>query len=218
MSASAHPRRIMVVDDHPTFRLGLRALLDTSADLAICGEAGDVKSARQGLATHRPELVLVDLALGDESGLELVGEICEAEPAMPVLVLSMRDEQLYAERALEAGARGYLMKDTPGDQILTAIRDALADRVVLSPSVTQQLIRRKVRGGRADESPLRQLSNRQLQVFELLGLGHQTREIAAKLYVSPKTIETHIAAIKRRLGLSRLEALRKQAIVWVNTA
>jgi DNA-binding NarL/FixJ family response regulator len=218
MSGRARPRMVMVVDDHPTFRLGLRALLDSSADLAICGEADDIRSAREGLGTHRPELVLVDLALGDESGLELVREICEAEPTLPVLVLSMRDEQLYAERALEAGACGYLMKTTPGDQILTAIRDGLADRVVLSPSVTQQLIRRKVRGGRADQSPLSQLSNRQLQVFELLGLGHQTRDIAAKLYVSPKTVETHIAAIKRRLGLSRLEELRKQAIVWVNTA
>jgi len=128
----------------------------------------------------------------------------------------MRDEGLYAERALQAGARGYLMKHTPGAQIVAAIAQVLAGQVVLSPSVTQRIIQRRLPGKITDDSPLSRLSNRQLQVFEHLGCGRQTRDIAVQMYISSKTVETHIAAIKRRLGVTRLEELRRQAAVWVN--
>jgi DNA-binding NarL/FixJ family response regulator len=217
--------RVFVVDDHPLFRHGLRRVIEAEPDMAVCGEADDAARTLAALDACAPDVAVVDLSLAGRSGLDLVRELKSARPGMPVLMLSMFDEALYAERALRAGASGYVMKQQAAEEVIGAIRRVVAGHVHLSPTVSSEIVRKAVDGpgsggGGAGEaghpSPaagvrqrIRQLSDRELEVFELLGQGLSNRRIAETLYRSVKTIESHRENIKAKLGVrSSAELLR----------
>ncbi len=196
---------VLIIDDHPTFRFGLRALLSTEPDLQVVGDVATAQEARGALEAHLPDAATIDISLGEQSGLELVQEL---SPRLAVLVVSFHEETVYAERALVAGARGYVMKDAPVGEIVDAVRGCLRGQLVFSPQATEHLLRR--RGGELGDR-LDQLSDRQLHIYELLGRGRSTREIAESLHLSAKTVENHIANIKRRLRVGSIERLRCEA-------
>lgn len=212
-------RRLLIVDDHPIMRQGLTALLNSEDDLTVCGQAS---TAQQGLASARelsPDLVIVDISLKGTSGIDLITDLRNFLPKLPVLVLSMHDEALYAARALRAGARGYVMKQEATDNIAAAIRRVLAGHLYLSSSVTSQLVGRFVgsevseSGGKADA--ISSLSNRELQVLQLIGRGRGTRKIAEDMKISVKTVETYRANLKEKLNLSDAPNLVRFAVEWV---
>ena len=206
---------ILLVDDHPIVREGLARVISEEPDLTVCGQAGTSAEALALVAALRPALVIVDVTLGDASGLELLKELRARQPELPVLVLSMHHETQYAERALRAGASGYIMKQAPPQELVTAIRQALRGEVYLSPAMTRQALASVARLKPQDRrSPVERLSDRELEVFELIGRGHRPRVIAEKLRLSVKTIEYHNGNIKRKLGLANADELRQQAIVW----
>jgi len=204
------------VDDHPVVRRGLAVFLNQTPDLHVCAEADQGPTALEALARVSPDLAIVDLSLDGMSGLDLIAEIKVRWPKLPVLVLSMHDEALYAERALRVGASGYLMKDRPVDDVLVAIRQVLAGEVYLSAAMSARLVRKLVGGGaEASDSPVGKLTNRELEVFELIGHGFGTRNIAARLHLSIKTIDTHRENIKRKLALGDTVELHQHAFLWV---
>jgi DNA-binding NarL/FixJ family response regulator len=207
--------RILLVDDHPIVRRGLAQFLQQTPDIRVCGEADDASKTLEAIKQTSPDLVIVDLSLEGVSGLDLIEEINSLHPKLPMLVLSMHDETLYAERALRAGARGYVMKDKPVDEVLTAIRSILTGEVYLSSVMSARLVRKMVGGSpEATDSLVGRLSNRELQVFELIGHGYGTRNIAAKLHLSVKTIDTHRENIKRKLNLADTVELHQHAFLW----
>ncbi len=206
-------RRVFVVDDHAVVRRGLRALVDDLAGLAFCGESStpDVDAVREAA----PALVIADLSFGGRIALGFVEEV--AGGGIPVVVLSMHDERLYAERALAAGARGYVMKHAPSAHLEAAIQAALDGRVWLSEAMTQRLLLAHVNGTRPEaRSPIERLSPRELEVFELIGRGLSTRESATRLCLSVKTIESHRANIKNKLMLLNGNELTRAAVSWVH--
>ena len=208
--------RIVLVDDHPVVRQGFAQLINQTQDFHVCGEAGDAPSAMATVKETRPDLTIVDLSLEATSGLDLIQEIKTHHPKLPVLVLSMHDETLYAERALRAGARGYVMKDKPIQEIMGALHQVLAGEIYLSSRMSGRLLQRIVSGTTNEtDSLIGALSNRELQVFELIGQGHGTRDIAEKLHLSVKTIDTHRENIKRKLHLSDAIELHQQAFLWM---
>ena len=211
--------KVMIVDDHPLLRQGLRRIIEGEAGMTVCGEAEDAAQALQAAETTTPDLAVVDLCLRGRSGLELVRDLKARWPKLPVLILSMFDECLYAERALRAGASGYVMKQQAADEVIAAIRRILQGHIHLSPALSSRMLRLAVGGGtagageaepnRSAEQGVRQLSDRELDVFELLGQGLSTRRIAEMLYRSVKTIESHRENIKAKLGVrSGAELLR----------
>ena len=205
-----------MVDDHPVVRQGFTQLIAQTPDLEVCGEADDGIKAMAAIKASVPDLVIVDLSLEGTSGLDLIGQIKAQCPKLPVLVLSMHDETLYAERALRAGARGYVTKDRPIETILAAIRRVVAGEIYLSDQMSGRLLQRMVSGTpEAAQSLIGTLSNREIQVFELIGQGHGTRDIAEKLHLSVKTIDTHRENIKRKLHLSDAIELHQQAFLWI---
>lgn len=209
-------KRILVVDDHPVVRQGIKHLLEHEPDLRICAEAESAGEALQALQKHKPDLVLVDISLKGTDGLELTKWIRAQNKKLPILVLSMHDESLYADRVLRAGAHGYLMKAEVADKIVTAVRKVLRGEIYLSERVGQSILHEVTgRGSPADESPIRRLSDRELEVFRLIGQGHGTREIAGLLHLSVKTIETYRANIKDKLGLASATQLVRFAAHWV---
>ncbi|MCS6770675.1 MAG: response regulator transcription factor [Kiritimatiellae bacterium] len=212
-------KRILIVDDHPIVRQGIRALLEQQPDLVVCAEAESAGEALQALLKHKPDLVIVDISLKGHDGIELTKWVRAQDKRLPVLVLSMHDENLYAERALRAGAQGYLMKVEVGEKIVEAVRKVLAGEIYLNEKLGQSLLHEMtVRGAVSpEESPIRLLSDRELEVFRLIGQGHSTREIAQMLHLSVKTIETYRAHIKEKLGLSTAAQLVRSAIRWVGT-
>jgi DNA-binding NarL/FixJ family response regulator len=201
--------RVLVVDDHPLVRQGLEHLINQSPDLQACAGAAGYDEALAVLDDAAPDVAVVDLSLAGQSGLDLIRELCKRRPSMPVLVLSMLDETVYAERALRAGARGYIMKGEETDEVLDAIRRVTRGEEYLSPRL------------RADPnvsnpaSSLERLSDREFQVFELIGRGLATRGIAKNLGVSVKTVETHRYRIKEKLGLGAANEVVHFAIRWV---
>ena len=206
-------RRLYIVDDHPLMRRGYRSLLESEPDLVVCGEAGRAADAFSGVLDTRPDLVITDVTLEDGSGIELIRRLRDRRPELPILVVSMHDEMLYAERALRAGARGYLMKgDTDTDLVLT-VRTLLSGGQHLSPRMQaralEQLAGRTAPAGQPAESVL---ADRELEVFELLGRGFSTREVAEALRVSPKTVETYRGRIKDKLGLTDSTELLHRAV------
>ncbi len=206
------PRRVLIVDDHPGVREGLALQLATQPDLAVCGEAEDVPAALALLAADPPDVAIVDISLRSGNGLDLIRRIRQRHPAVAVLVWSMYPENLYAERALRAGAHGYLHKGRATRHVLDALRAVLAGRVYVSGEMADELLARVVAGKPADRSPIDTLSDRELEAFELIGHGLTTEAIAARMHVSPKTVETYRARIKEKLGLSNLVELIQRPV------
>lgn len=208
--------KVFIVDDHPVVRQGLSLLLRLEPDMTCCGEAETVPEALRGIETARPDVAIVDLSLRDSSGLELVKDLHAYHPSLPVVVLSMHDETLYAERVLKAGAKAYLMKDEAQETILTAIRKVVGGGLYLSDRMSGRLLSMFLQGSTAPgDSLISQLSDRELEVFELIGHGVTTREIAGKLNLSIKTVEAHREHIKKKLKLSDATELLQHAIHWV---
>ena len=207
--------KVLLVDDHPLVREGLVNLISQQADLQICGEAVNELQALEIIRTVQPHVAIVDISLENGSGLELIKSIKAMFPAVTVLVLSMHDESLYAERALRAGARGYVMKREAAKKVIQALRCVLAGQLYVSDKIAA-LMAEKFVGGRpaATASPIEQLSNRELEVFQLLGLGHNTRQIADHLHVGFKTVQAYCARIKEKLKLANATELLREAIRW----
>lgn len=207
-------RRVLLVEDHPVFRLGLRELLDQEEDLEVSGEASDIPQALAEVSRSVPDVVIADLSLKGRSGLELIRDLRERHPGLPILVVSMYDEALYAERALAAGARGYVMKQETLESIVGAVRQVLAGRVYLSQGAMADLVGKLVRTDAADRSPLERLTDRELEVYRLIGQGQTTGEIASELHLSAKTIGTYRERIKEKLGLRSFAELNLHALRW----
>jgi DNA-binding NarL/FixJ family response regulator len=217
MPGEPPPRlRVLIVDDRPVVRLGLRQLLETSPDLRVCGEVDSAMEAVALLPSCEAEVAIVDIALADGSGLDVVGRLTAVKPGLPVLVISAHDERLYAERAIRAGARGYASKRAPLEVLLRAVRTVASGRIFASDDITQRLLERVQHGHGVGLDPLGDLTDRELQVFELVGEGVSTAEIADRLHVSVKTIETYRANIKAKLGLSNGSELVRYAASWAN--
>ena len=211
-------KTILIVDDHPTLRRGLAALIDSEPDLAVCGEAATCPEALAAIPKSRPDLVIVDLALGEGDGLDLVKEMLKRHAEIPALVLSMHDESVYAERSLKAGARGYVTKQQLDSTVLVAIRRLLDGETYMSDTLEARLAAKFVDGRTLEtDSPLDALSDRELQVFRLIGQGRSTRQIADTLTLSIKTIESHREHIKNKLSLETTAQLAQHATRWVET-
>ena len=206
--------RILIVDDHPLVRAGFAQLIGDCPDLEVCGEAADMSEALKQVDATAPDLAIIDLSLAGGSGLDLIERIKARNSKLLMLVASMHDETLYAERVLAAGARGYINKQEAQDRIIHAIRQVLGGKVYLSQNMTERLLNGLVdaNNGRRD---IDSLSNRELQVFELIGQGVSTSQMAEQLNLSTKTIETHQAHIKKKLGLGSAHELTQRAIRWV---
>jgi len=215
---AAERRRILLVDDHPFMRAGLAHLIDRQPDLVVAGEAGNPAEATRVLGATPVDLVLSDITMPGRSGLEFIKDLQATRPSLPILVISMHDEMLYAERVLRAGARGYIMKESGGENLLEAIRLVLSGKVYISPRVSAKIVddfsARKPRGS---SSPIEQLTDREFEVFQLVGQGKTTREIARQLGISPKTADVHRGHIKEKLGLTDATALVRHAVRWVET-
>ncbi len=212
------PRSILVVDDHPMTRYGIVRLIENEADLAVCGEAPDAPAALAAVKARKPELVLTDLTMPGREGLELIKDMRAQHPEVPALVMSMHEEEIYAERALRAGARGYVMKDAGAEQLLKAIRQVLSGRIYLSDSMSDRAAESlSGRCHRAGESTLVALTDREFEVFCLLGKGLSTRQIAQQLHLSQKTVETHRLHLREKLHLPAGPALLQYAVRWAST-
>jgi DNA-binding NarL/FixJ family response regulator len=204
-----------VIDDHPVVRQGLALLIDREADLTVCGQAEDAREALDAIASLQPDIVVLDISLGGQDGLEVLKKLRALDHDLPVLVLSMHDELIYAERALRAGADGYIMKQEATDRVLTAIRRILDGQVYVPDRVATRMLRQYARGSPAvDRSPLASLSDRELEVFRLIGHGSSTRQIAEALHLSVKTVESYQAHIKEKLALRNARELHQHAIEW----
>lgn len=216
--AKSSTSTVLIVDDHPVLRRGLAALIESEPALAVSGEAAAVNEAMVLIGEHQPNLVIVDLTLEGSDGLELVKAMRVKHPTIPALVLSMHDEAVYAERALKAGARGYVTKQQLDDTLLVAIYRILEGETYMSDALEARLAQKFVDGRTlATDSPLDALSDRELQVFGLIGRGLTTRKIAASLNLSIKTIESHLEHIKQKLNLESAAALAQRAAQWVET-
>ncbi len=206
---------ILIVDDHPIVREGLARLIDQQSDMRCCGQAGNAAEALSLLESRSPRVAIVDLSLGENSGLEVIREMVRRLPELPVVVLSMHDEALHAERALRAGARGYVMKQAPTDQLLAAIHKVVTGEVYLSEKMTAQLLSSMSRkGSTPGESPLQRLTDREMEVFLLIARGMATREIAEAMSISPKTVDAHREHMKEKLGLSSAAELLRYAVAY----
>ncbi len=207
---------VYIVEDHPITRDGLGALIEAEGDLTVCGEAPTGTVALERLAAADPDLMIVDLSLDGENGLTLIKSVLAQHPNLPILVISMYDEKLYASRTLQAGARGYLMKSEASREVISAIRRVLRGDVYLSKALSSQILMRYA--GKKDvayDSPVDGLSEREIEVFEHMGWGLTTRQIADKLRLSPKTIDSYRARLKEKLSITTNAKLRREAVMWV---
>jgi DNA-binding NarL/FixJ family response regulator len=211
-------RRILVVDDHPIVRRGLAELISQEAGLCVCGEAGTAKDGLATLKATQPDAVIVDVGLEDSSGIELTRQIRALYPDLPVLVLSMHEEALYAERALKAGANGYVMKLEASETLLKGIKAVLNGELYLSEKIAARLLKGFVGSGQDGEARfgVESLTDRELEVFDMIGKGLSTREVAGRLNLSIKTVETHRTHIKSKLRLRNSTELTQHAASWVN--
>jgi DNA-binding NarL/FixJ family response regulator len=212
---SAERRRVFIVDDHPLVREGLANLINQQPDLMVCGQAEDAAQTLAGIGATRAELALIDISLKTASGLELVKDLKVHHPDVALIVLSMHDEMLYAERAIRAGARGYVMKRETTKEVLTAIRRVLQGDVYVSERVVNLMARRIGSPRKATAAtPVEQLSDRELEIFRLLGQGRTTSQIAADLHLSLKTVQAYCARAKEKFGVDSLTELLRAAIRW----
>lgn len=217
LAVATKPNRakVLIVDDHPTMREGLVRVIEREADLQVCGETGNAREAMEIVQASKPDLVLLDLSLGKDNGIELIKDLRIRHPLVVVLVHSMHEDSLYAGRALRAGARGYVTKSEPPGNILKAIREVLAGEIYLNPALTKEVLHTLV----ADDhqkgaSPFGVLSDREFEVFEMMGKGFVTKEIAATLHLSQKTVQAHRDHIREKMGLRDAASLLRFAIRW----
>jgi len=207
--------RVFIVDDHPIVRQGLKLLIDQEPDLMVCGEAETADAVLPAIRQLQPAIAVIDLSLGHDSGIELIKNIRLQHPDLPLLVLSMHDESLYAERALRAGAKGYIMKQEAPEKVIIAIRQVLQGAIYVSDAMKAKLLNKIIDSREKKSSPIELLSDRELQVFKLLGSGLGTRQVADSLHVSIKTVEAYRANIKEKLNLKGSAELVQHAIHWV---
>ena len=212
-------RRIFLVDDHPVTREGLARIINHEAGLVVCGVAGTAARAVAAIEQQKPDLVIIDVSLAaGASGLELIKDLATRHARLAMLVLSTHDETLYAERALRAGARGYVMKQEPIERVMQAIRKVLTGEVYLSPAMNERMLRKMTSPHPSPlASEIEQLSDRELEVFRLLGQGRGTRQIASDLHLSISTVETYRTHIKEKLRLNRAPELVRHAVEWVHS-
>ncbi|MGD9611707.1 MAG: response regulator [Kiritimatiellia bacterium] len=209
-------RNVLIVDDHPLLRDGLAKVINQQADLVVCGEAADARSGLAAVAKLRPDVVIADLTMDEGNGLDLIKDLQARNSKLPVLVLSMHHENLYAERAVRAGARGYVMKREPVAAVLAALRKVLDGHMALSEEIVRRLLDAPGRSQKfAAAAPADVLSDRELEVFRLLGQGLGTRQIAAKLRLATSTVESYRAGIKQKLGIARAPELVARAVQFV---
>jgi DNA-binding NarL/FixJ family response regulator len=208
--------RILLVDDHAVVRFGIAQLINRQPDMAVCGEEEDASKAMGAIETLKPDLIIADISLKDSSGLELVRNIKAQCPKMPVLIVSAHDESIYAEIAFRAGALGYLMKEEALEKVIMAVRRVLGGAIYVSDSLAARMLQQQIRGqSTINESPVKDLSDRELEVFQLIGQWKSTREIADELHLSVKTIEYYREQIKRKLNLKNAAELTQRATSWV---
>jgi DNA-binding NarL/FixJ family response regulator len=212
---TAGKKKVLVVDDHPIVRQGLTLLINQEADLEVCGVAEEMHSGLRAIQSDRPDIVILDISLTGPDGLETLKNIRINSPHLPVLILSMHDESIYAERALRAGANGYIMKQEATEKVLVALRRILSGEIYVSDRISNNMLQHYVRGANLSEhSSLAELTNRELEVFRLIGDGHGTRQIADVLHLSVKTVESYQAHIKEKLSLRSARELVQHAIQW----
>ena len=207
-------KRIFVVDDHPMLREGILRQVESTPGLQVCGEAATAKDAFQEIQRELPDLVLMDISLPDKSGLELIKDLQSFVPQVAILVFSMHDEILYAERVMRAGAKGYLMKGAGSDKLKEAIQRVLSGELYLSSKISTQIIN-GLSGKNSANLGLRRLSDRELEIFDLIGRGHTNMQIAEKLHISVRTVDAHRTNIKAKLNLADGASLVRKAILWV---
>jgi DNA-binding NarL/FixJ family response regulator len=209
-------KRIVIVDDHPLFRKGLEEMIHSEGSFAVCGEAGNAAEAMEVIRKVEPEMVVVDLSLPGANGIELIKNIRAEFSKLPILVLSMHDESLYALRALRAGANGYVMKHEAMANVIQAIREVFNGHPYLSPAMAAQVITKFAhRQAEGEVDAVERLSDRELEVLELIGKGNEVRQIAKLLHLSPKTVETHRAHIKDKLDLKNSREVARFALQWL---
>src|SRR5690349_25140106 len=215
LTSQAKKYRVLLVDDHPIVRQGLALLIDREADLSVCGEAEGAHSAFHAITTLRPDVVLLDISLSGPDGLDVLKEIRTQTANLPVLILSMHDESIYAERAMRAGANGYIMKQEATEKVLVALRRILGGEIYVSDRIANKMLKHYITGsGTLRNSSIADLSDRELEVFRLIGEGHGTRQIAEELHLSVKTVESYQAHIKEKLSLRSARELMQHAIQW----
>jgi DNA-binding NarL/FixJ family response regulator len=212
-------QRIMIVDDHPIFRMGMAELLNQEEDFSVCAVAEDISGARKVLAEHGPDLAIIDITLAKDNGLDLVKEIVTSDRPIPILVLSMHDEAVWAERAIRAGARGYIMKKEASETVITALRNILAGRIHVSQNMMSILLDKlqvnaSSQGALTEES----LTDREIEVFRLIGTGLSTREIAERMNLGVKTIGTYRDRIKQKLCIKSGAELTRRAVLWIENS
>ncbi len=209
--------KVLVVDDHPIIRQGLSLLFSQKNDMEVCGEADNVETALEQITVLKPDIVIVDISLKDSNGLDLIKQIKIKKKNLPVLVLSVHDESIYAERALRAGARGYIMKEELTDNVVIAIRQIISGKLYLSNQMSEKMLDKLVKPSPGiSESSVEILSDRELEVFRLFGLGMSTKEIADKIHVSPKTVQSYRVRIKDKMNIEKTSELLKHAIQWAS--
>ncbi|MGA2741171.1 MAG: response regulator transcription factor [Bryobacteraceae bacterium] len=208
--------RVFVVDDHPIVRQGLSQLINREPDLMVCGEAEDARTALDAMVPAKPDILIVDVSLDGPDGIELLKTIRARDSKIPVLMLSMHDESLYAERALRAGANGYIMKQEATDRVLIAIRQILDGEVYVSDRMAQRMMHQFI-GRPSKGSIMEDLTDRELEVFRLIGQGHSTRQIAEELHLSVKTVESYYAHLKDKLALKNARELVQHAVQWLTS-
>jgi DNA-binding NarL/FixJ family response regulator len=211
-------RSVLIVDDHPIIRQGLRRVIEGEEDLTVCGEAETVRDARSAIKDLNPDIMIADISLKQGDGIELVRDVRAHHPQLPILVLSMHDETIYAERMLASGANGYIMKQAASDQFLIALRRVLDGGIYVSEAVGSNMIQKFASGGAyISANPIDRLSNRELQILHMIGKGMSTRETANALNLSVKTVESHRQRIKRKLNLSTGTQLVQYAVNWFSS-
>lgn len=208
-------KKIYIVDDHPLMRKGMAMTLENSVEFTVCGQSESAEDALSEIPSIKPDACVVDISLPGMNGIELVKNLLAQLPDMKILVVSRHDEELYAERAIRAGAKGYVMKLEAGDVLVTAVRQIMNGGIYLSDKIGSQLIMKIASGQSAGDNPLEILSDRELEVFELTGKGESTKEIAQRLHVSVKTIDTYRARIKEKMNLKTANELMRRAVQWV---
>lgn len=211
-------KKVLLIDDHPMMRAGLAQLINRQVDMIVCAEAGQPSEVFDLISEYRPDLILTDLTMPGRGGLEFIKDLIAMQPDLPILVNSMHDEVIYAERCLRAGARGYIMKESGSENLLAALRRIIAGQTYVSQGVSESILGNlSAKKPRGSDSPIQALSDREFEVFQLVGLGKSTREIAEQLHLSPKTVDVHRSHIREKLGLKDVTALVRYAVRWLET-